>query len=144
MIQAEFAYFGLDVVHEKSRYAASLSFRLADRTEKRAAVPLVVRIESRDGARVDAGKHRMLPVKGLFLPGVPSATGSRCRPEEITALSWQRADGHETERVTVLKVALHHPRPGLRHRFLGDHLLDGHHLRDVFANELTQLNHGDP
>ncbi|MEN8152259.1 MAG: hypothetical protein ABFS86_20745 [Planctomycetota bacterium] len=63
VVQCEFAYRDLDVIHEKSRYAASLSFRLSDRTEKRESIDLVVRIESANGALVDGAKHRIRPEK---------------------------------------------------------------------------------
>ncbi len=61
VVQCEFGYIDLERIHEKSRYVASLSFRLADATEKRTSIDLAVRIESRDGARIDGATHRIRP-----------------------------------------------------------------------------------
>jgi hypothetical protein len=64
VVQATFGYRDVEKVHEKDRYRASLRFHLADRSEKRPAIRLVIRIESATGAVIDRAERTLRPEPG--------------------------------------------------------------------------------
>jgi hypothetical protein len=68
VVQAYLRYFDLEVTHKKDRYIATLRFRLEDKTEKRKAMTLKIRVETEAGRKLDGTERRLLPVKER--PGV--------------------------------------------------------------------------
>ena len=64
VVQAEFGYCDVEKVHKKDRYSASLKFHLADRTEKRTAIQLAIRIRTATGAVLDETERTLRPDPG--------------------------------------------------------------------------------